>query len=291
MGANTENPFTNINKTDIPDGWFDVYELPRHVYALAEYGHVQGVSSFLVIGSEKALLWDTGMGISDISKVVQQITELETIVVNSHTHFDHTGDSWRFPRVHIFDDDYAVNVLASGLTHYDLRFDALPELFTKDLPKEFNLETYCIPPVEREHIVPVQHGHSFNLGDRQLEVLHSPGHTHDCIMLYDRQNRLLLTGDAFTDSIFAFMDDRVMPKYGTSDLHDLEKTVNQACKLLPELDYLLPSHGELLLDPEILQTASRALGKINRGETEYRLEDLYGGQRRIYESKGFTVIV
>ena len=85
-------------------------------------------------------------------------------------------------------------------------------------------------------------------------------------MLYDRQNRLLLTGDAFTDSIFAFMDDRVMPKYGTSDLHDLEKTVNQACKLLPELDYLLPSHGELLLDPEILQTASRALGKINRGD-------------------------
>ncbi len=48
---------------DLGDKWFDVIKLPGDVYALVENGHIQNVSSFLIIGSKNALLFDTGMGI------------------------------------------------------------------------------------------------------------------------------------------------------------------------------------------------------------------------------------
>ena len=46
------------------------------------------IISFLVMGERKSVIFDTGMGISDISQVVKRLTDTELMVVNSHTHFD-----------------------------------------------------------------------------------------------------------------------------------------------------------------------------------------------------------
>ena len=134
---------------DIGDEWFEIIKLPNDIFALVESGHIQEVCSFLVIGSKKALLFDTGMGIGDISKIVRKLTDLEIIVVNSHTHFDHIGDNWRFPIVHVYADDYAVNVLTEGHSRWDVRYDSDPELFSKAYPSGFAPEKYSIKPVEK----------------------------------------------------------------------------------------------------------------------------------------------
>lgn len=126
--------------------------MPKGVFALIENGHIQGVCSFLIIGSKKALLLDTGMGISDISKIVRQLTDLEIIVVNSHTHFDHIGDDWRFSVIHVYADNNAVSVLTKGLTHCDIRYDSDAELFTKEYPPGFNPNMYTIKSIKKENI-------------------------------------------------------------------------------------------------------------------------------------------
>lgn len=38
-------------------------------------------------------------------------------------------------------------------------------------------------------------GTVFELGDRTLEYIYTPGHSQDCIMLYDRPAGILLCGD------------------------------------------------------------------------------------------------
>jgi len=63
---NAETVLQHAEKIDVEDEWFDVIELPRDVYAIAEPGHWQHVISYLIIGAGKSVLFDTGMGISDI---------------------------------------------------------------------------------------------------------------------------------------------------------------------------------------------------------------------------------
>ena len=134
MESKAEKVLAKANKIDLGDGWFEVLELPNNTFALIENGHIQEVCSFLIIGSKKALLFDTGMGISDISAVVKELTDLDIIVVNSHSHFDHIGDDWRFPDIHVYADDYAADVLTKGFSHWDVRYDSDPDLFTKAYP-------------------------------------------------------------------------------------------------------------------------------------------------------------
>ena len=269
-------------KIDMGDAWFEVIKLPKDVFALVENGHVQEVCSFLVIGSKKALLFDTGMGISNITKTIRQLTDLEIFVVNSHAHFDHIGDNWRFPDIHIFADEYAVDVLVKGLSHWDVRYDSDPELFTKAYPPGFDPEKYFIKPVEKENIRLLHNGDIIDLGNRQLEVLHTPGHSQESIMLFDRKNRALLTGDTYCEWLFAFFDSR-MPKYGESNLTTYTRTMRKIAELVPDLDYLYPSHGQPLADPGMLSAAADALGKVVHGEADYYLEELYGATRRVYE--------
>jgi glyoxylase-like metal-dependent hydrolase (beta-lactamase superfamily II) len=79
--------------------WFEVYELPSEVYALYEPGQFEEVISYLVQGEERAALVDTGNGISDIKGLVEELTDLPVMVVNTHAHGDHIGMNHVFEEV------------------------------------------------------------------------------------------------------------------------------------------------------------------------------------------------
>ena len=82
------------------DKWFKVYKLPCDIFAIFEPYHFQEVISYLILGCEKALLLDTGMGLGgNIRLLVEQLTKLPITVVNTHSHFDHTGGNGWWPKV------------------------------------------------------------------------------------------------------------------------------------------------------------------------------------------------
>jgi glyoxylase-like metal-dependent hydrolase (beta-lactamase superfamily II) len=274
----------------MPQPWFEILRLPGHVYALAENGHAQGVCSFLIPGSRRALLFDTGMGIGDIAAVARQLTGLEIVAVNSHTHFDHTGDDWRFAAVHVYAHDDALRVLTAGLSHWELRFDAQPARFTRPLPAGFDLNAYAIRPVPPERIIPLHDGHIFDLGDRCLEVIHTPGHSQDSIMLLDRRHRALFTGDTYCSELYAFFGPQ-MPNFGVSDLVEYQRSLQKVARLAPGLDYLHPSHGRPLADPAMLARAARALEQVVAGEAPFSFEEIYGEPRRTYAFDGFSIVL
>jgi len=285
--TNDANAVLNTaEKIDVDDDWFEVIKLPNDVLALSEPGHWQEVISFLIIGSVKSVLFDTGMGISDISRVVEKLTNTEVVIVNSHTHFDHVGDNWRFPEIFVYADDRAVEILKKGQSHEMIRFDAAPDKFFKQPPSGFEIEKWQIRPVDEENVRLLHHGDIVDLGNRKLEILHTPGHTHDSIMLLDRQNRALFTGDTFyPDLLFAFFRD----EWGNSDLQIYENTIRKLTKLIPDLDYLYPCHLKPLVAPDILTDVAKAFEAINKGEIEYKLDQLYFKTIRVYEFNGFSI--
>ena len=71
--------------------WFSIEKIDKITYALSEYKHSEIPHSYLLIGNEKALLIDSGLGVSNIREEVEKLTDLEVIVLSTHIHWDHVG--------------------------------------------------------------------------------------------------------------------------------------------------------------------------------------------------------
>lgn len=98
--------YNKLERIPSADAWFEVYKIRPGVFAIYEPRQLEEVISYLIIGGDKAVLFDTGMGISNIQAVVAGLTKLPVSVVNSHTHNDHVGDNWRFSDVYGMDTDF-----------------------------------------------------------------------------------------------------------------------------------------------------------------------------------------
>src|SRR5712675_2012674 len=92
--------YKNLERIRVSDAWFEVYKPAPGVFAIYEPHQAEETIGYLIVGQNGALLFDTGMGISDIKKVADELTQRPIIVLNSHTHDDHVGDNWRFTNIY-----------------------------------------------------------------------------------------------------------------------------------------------------------------------------------------------
>src|SRR5579863_2177590 len=74
--------YATLEKVSTPDPWFEVYKIRPGVFAIYEPHQSEEVISYLIVGTKKALLFDTGMGISNIRKLVEGLTRLPLSVLN-----------------------------------------------------------------------------------------------------------------------------------------------------------------------------------------------------------------
>lgn len=275
--------YKNFEKVDISSDWFEVYRLPHDVYAIYESKHFQEVISFLIIGEKICILLDTGMGIGNIKEVVDQLTNKEVRVVNSHCHFDHVGDDNKFSHVYIYEDEKALARLRIGYTKDELKEHLDPYLINEGLPNNFDSKNYCIEPIEPYSLKDKE---ILDLGNRKLEVLYTPGHSPDSIMLLDRQNKILFTGDTFYPAaLYAHFDGDF---YGDSNFKTYLNTMKRVAKLVPDLELLYCSHNEPVVKPSIIYKVVEAFEEIINGSSDYKIVD---EKFREYSFEGFSIII
>lgn len=61
-------------------------------------------------------------------------------------------------------------------------------------------------------------------------------------MLIDCERKVLFTGDTYCEWLFAFFGPQ-LPRFGESNLLDYENSLKKAAILVPDLEYIIPSHG------------------------------------------------
>ena len=73
------------------ENWFTVEKIDGDTFVISEYKHWEETHCYLLCGTKKALLIDTGLGISNIKEVVDSLTDSPVTVVTTHVHWDHIG--------------------------------------------------------------------------------------------------------------------------------------------------------------------------------------------------------
>jgi hydroxyacylglutathione hydrolase len=117
---------------------------------------------YLVEGTEKALLIDTGTKIKNLDSIIRQLTQKPLMVVITHAHHDHAGNIGYFKEIWMHPGDTV--------------------LLNKNYKGKVNY---------------VKEGDIFDLGQTLIEVSYMPGHTPGSIVLLDRKAGNCYSGDAF----------------------------------------------------------------------------------------------
>lgn len=176
--------------------WFDDYFVVEPIdpttFAIGEPRYYQGNYSYLILGADRAVLFDAGTGLRDIVPVVRSLTQLPVTVIASHLHFDHVGALGRFDRTAVLDvPSLQARARNSRLTLG--RYEFLG--FADRLPNPtFRIDEWWKP----ESII--------DLGGRRLRVLATPGHTPTSASLYDEGRHQLFAGDfIYPGELYAFL--------------------------------------------------------------------------------------
>lgn len=236
--------------------WFEVYRVAPGTFAIYEPHQSEETISYLIVGTKQAVLFDTGMGIADIRKVVRQLTTRPIVVLNSHTHDDHVGGNWQFDFVYGMDTAFT-RANAKG-SREDAQAEIAPGEICGDLPGTFNPRTYATKPWKISRLI--HDGFNINLGGRTLEVIATPGHTPDAISLLDRANGLLFTGDTYYPAaIWLYRPE--------TDFAAYKKSIERLAALAPEVKLVLGAHNIPAARPSVLPQLVEAFAALQSGES------------------------
>jgi glyoxylase-like metal-dependent hydrolase (beta-lactamase superfamily II) len=247
--------YQTLAPIEVSDPWFEAYRVAPAVFAIYEPHQSEETISYLILGSNRALLFDTGMGISDIKKLTTELTRLPVTVLNSHTHDDHVGGNWEFGSIYGMDTDFTRNN-AKG-SRKDAQAEIAPGEICGKLPAGFDRKTYETRPWT---ITTFTHdGDRIALGERTLEVIATPGHTPDAISLLDRKNGLLFTGDTYYPApIWLFRPE--------TDLNAYENSVRKLVALEPQTKLVLGAHNVPVAQPSVLPRLLAAFRDVRAGK-------------------------
>ncbi len=259
------------------DPWFEVYQIRPGVLAVYEPGQFEEVISYLIVGSDKALLFDTGIGIGDMRRLISELTDKDVVVLNSHTHYDHVGGNHAFESVYGTDLDYT-REHERGRPHEEVAEFVGEGWIWKHTPEGFSTDGYVSRPFKITERV--ADGQVISLGDIELEVLLTPGHAPDSLCLLDRKRRLLFTGDTFYPAtLYAHLPG--------STFRDYQQTAARLAGLAGAVDVVLPAHNEPTMPSSELLAFSSAFGAMQAGDAPYVLTD---GNRE-YDFGRFSILV
>ena len=214
----------------------NLYVINENISLLHDVYTNDPLNMYLILGSHKALLLDTGCGLFPLkAQLSQLIGDRDLLVFNTHYHWDHPLGNYEFEEVYIHKAE--VQFISKP---YDVSF-------FKDSPKElvniYAKQNYLIPPAKEIHAL--NDGDEFDLGKLRLKVIHCPGHSPGSICILT-SNDQLFTGDV------AYYGDQFLPKKEGFDivLKSLSKLID-LCKI-HDIEELYPSHRTYPCDRTLL---------------------------------------
>ncbi|MFK4341070.1 MULTISPECIES: MBL fold metallo-hydrolase [unclassified Paenibacillus] len=259
-----------------------VYELGNGNYCIRE---ADSTSCYLLVGNEKALLFDTAYGYENIKGIIESITNLPLIVVNSHGDPDHAlGNCW-FNEVYIHELDLGKLFRNDNpdmkQMALDYRFKKMPELMG-----HIDQNAYLKTTVKHTNYKFVKEGDTFDLGDKVLEIIHLPGHSYGCIALLDSDNKDLFSGDMVTrHNIWYFLpsDEQAPFSMAVDSYLKLKARIN-------EIENIFPAHGPFPIDNSVIDHLLDSLNDMKENSKDDPYFESFAGKGYQHHYKNTLII-
>lgn len=245
--------------------WFTIEAIDPDTYSISEYRHWEETHCYLLNGSARSLLIDTGLGICNVYEEVQKLTDKPVTAIATHIHWDHVGGHRYFPDFYAHKDE--LNWLNGD---FPLPLETIKEMVLDrcDPPECYNVDAYEFFQGRPKEVL--AGGEEIDLGGRRIQVLHTPGHSPGHMCFWETARGYLFTGDlVYKDTLFAYYPSTDPAAY----LLSLEKVA-----VLP-VRRVFPAHHTLNIQPEILVRMRdsfrqiQAEGKLHHGSGTFDYGD------------------
>ena len=208
------------------------------VYMISEHG---ASTCYLVVGRSRAMLIDAGIGVGNLTALVDSLTKLPLIVVNTHGHPDHVGADYQFSEVWMPERDTAVYRSMNPLATPDLM--AYVESNAGSFKYEKSVVERNIGDIRNYSPFKIRlfnAGQTWDLGGKIIRTVELGGHTPGSMMFMDDADGILFSGDALNGYLWMWLDHSL-------PLEEYEKNLAAA---IPEIGHLKRIFGGHEFRPE-----------------------------------------
>ena len=248
--------------------WYTTVQVEENVYRISEpfiavdpCVGVTTVNMYLVIGQERAVLIDSGMGIADVAAEIGKITNQPCSVLNTHYHWDHIGANSLFSERAIHENE--VELVGQEPDVSFVREAMQSSTAGAVLPSHFDPTEYRVVPKPATHIL--HNNDKIELGDRVLRVLHTPGHSPGHVVYLDEASGILFTGDtAYIGPLYACFE--------RSNPVDLAQSVKRLSRL-PSVRMICPGHNDLITAQGWLNELAECVAAAVNGKAAGQLRE------------------
>ncbi len=204
------------------DGYYVVVALDAQTFAIAEPRYWARNFNYLILGTERAIMFDAGAGHKDIRPVAEALTDLPITFLPSHFHYDHVGREGAFDHVAVVDLPHIRNQAVGN---------ELTLTWQQHLGSAEGLEIPTL--IVDEWITP---GDTIDLGGRVLSLLYTPGHSDNSVSLYDADRKVMFSGDFVTGNLAG----AIAP---TASLGDYLQSAKRVLRLTDAETIIRGAHG------------------------------------------------
>ena len=231
--------------------WFTIEKIDAQTFAISEYKHWEETHCYLLCGQERAILIDTGLGVSNIKKVVDTLTKLPVMAVTTHVHWDHIGGHRYFDNIAVHESEknwisvkfpIPLQVVKNNLTKFPCEF-----------PTEFDIDNYKIFKGKPQRVF--SDGDLLDLGNRKIQVVHTPGHSPGHCCFYESDREYLFSGDLiYKGCLYAF--------YPTTDPQLFYNSIKRVQRY--KITRILPGHHQLDIPVSLIDEIEKGFAQIER---------------------------
>ena len=183
-------------------------------------GGIEPDCNVYLIDGELLIDAGTGFHFAEMKSQIEGLCDPHNIktLVNTHCHFDHTGGSKKFRdwlKLHVAIHTADKKALETGNGTVAELFGQQARIMTLDKA--------------------LRTGSTVSTKNFSFEVLHTPGHTPGSICLYEKEKKILISGDTLFDNAVGRTD---LPGGDRAQLVESLRRLSQL-----QVEYLLPGHG------------------------------------------------
>ncbi len=218
--------------------WFTIDKIDEETYIISEYRHWEETHCYLLNGTERSLLIDTGLGICNIYDEVIKLTDKPVTAAATHIHWDHIGGHKYFPDFYAHENE--LDWLSGG---FPLPLETIKTYVTDrcELPEGYDVNTYEFFQGTPSRVL--RDNDIIDIGGRAVQVLHTPGHSPGHMCFWEQARGYLFTGDlVYKDTLFAY--------YPSTDPEAYLKSLERIAELPAKR--VFPAHHSLDIQPEIV---------------------------------------